>query len=123
MDEDKRIDEDKLTEGQCDSPETCAVEKKKGISEDWLALWLGLFIFVLSLGVFGGVDILGWGISTKEWTDSSKAMQAVSKTFQGVKGEISKIDGQKVTLKKADGKEETLIVKEDASSLKVGDKY
>jgi len=123
MDEDKRIDEDKLTEGQCDSPEVCIVEKKKGLSEDWLALWLGLFIFVLSLGVFGGADILGWGVSTKEWTDSSKAMQAVSKTFQGVKGEIARIDGQKVTLKKADGKEETITVKEDVSSLKVGDKY
>ena len=24
------------------------VEKAKGISEDWLALWLGLFIFILS---------------------------------------------------------------------------
>lgn len=43
MDEDKRIDEDKLTEGQCETPEVCIVEKKKGISEDWLALWLGLF--------------------------------------------------------------------------------
>lgn len=123
MDQERKIDEDKLTEGQCDSPETCAVVKKKGISEDWLALWLGLFIFVLSLGVFGGVDILGWGISTKEWTDSSKATQAVSKEYQGVKGEITKIDSQKVTLKKADGKEETITVKEDTSSLKAGDKY
>jgi len=123
MDQERKIDEDKLTEGQCDSPETCAPEKKKGISEDWLALWLGLFIFVLSLGVFGGIDILGWGISTKEWTDSSKATQAISKKYQGVKGEITKIDNQKVTLKKADGKEETITVKEDTSSLKAGDKY
>jgi len=123
MDEKNRIDEDKLTEGLCNSTETCAVEKKKGISEDWLALWLGLFIFVLSLGVFGGADILGWGISTKEWIDSSKATQAVSKQFQGIKGEITKIDSQKVTLKKADGKEETITLKEDISSLKVGDKY
>lgn len=123
MDESSRIDEDKLTEGLCDSPEPCAPEKKKGISEDWLALWLGLFIFVLSLGVFGGVDILGWGINTKEWSDSSKATSAVSKQFQGVKGEITKIENQKITLKKADGKEETITLKEDASSLKVGDKY
>jgi uncharacterized membrane protein YadS len=103
--------------------ETRAAEKKKGISEDWLALWIGLFIFVLSLGVFGGTDILGWGISTKEWTDSSKATQAVSKKFQSVKGEITKIDNQKVTLKKADGKEETITLKEDTASLKLGDKY
>ncbi|MGC2064390.1 MAG: putative sulfate exporter family transporter [Thermodesulfovibrionales bacterium] len=123
MDQERKIDEDKLAEGQCDSPQSCALEKKKGISEDWLALWLGLFIFVLSLGVFGGADILGWGISTKEWTDSSKATQAVSKKFQTVKGEITKVDNQKVTLKKADGKEETITVKEDTSALKAGDKY
>jgi uncharacterized membrane protein YadS len=123
MDEAKSIDEDKLTEGLCNSVKTCAPEKKKGISEDWLALWIGLFIFVLSLGVFGGADILGWGISTKEWIDSSKATQAVSKQFQSIKGEITKIDSQKVTLKKADGKEETITLKEDTSSLKVGDKY
>ncbi len=98
-------------------------EKKKGISEDWLSLWLGLFIFVLSLGVFGGIDILGWGTSTKVWTDPAKAISPVSKYFQGVKGEVTKIEGQKVTLKKADGKEETITVKEDTSGLKVGDKY
>lgn len=98
-------------------------EKKAGISEDWLSLWLGLFIFVLSLGSFSGMDLLGWGASTKVWTDASKAIVPVSKTFQGVKGELTKIEGQKLTLKKADGKEETITVKEDVSALKVGDKY
>jgi len=99
------------------------IERKKGISEDWLALWLGLFIFVLSLGIFGGADILGWGISTKTWTESSKAMQPISKTFQGIKGKITKLDGPKVTIKKADGKEETITVKEDTAALQVGGKY
>lgn len=121
--QEKRIDEDKLTEAHCDNPETCKPAPKKGISEDWLSLILGLFIFVLSLGIFGGVDILGWGISTKIWTDPAKATAPVSKTYQSVKGEITKIDGQKLTLKKADGKEETITVKEDTSGLKVGDTY
>ncbi len=98
-------------------------EQKNGMSEDWLALWLGLFIFVLSLGLFGGMDILGWGINTKVWTDPAKAMSPVSKTFQGVKGEITKIEGQKLTLKKADGKEESITLKEDVTALKVGDTY
>ncbi|MGE5239358.1 MAG: putative sulfate exporter family transporter, partial [Chloroflexota bacterium] len=97
-------------------------EKKGGISEDWLSLFLGTIIFLLSLGVFANVDILGWGASNKTWTDLSKSVQPVSKAFQGVKGEITKIDGQKVTLKKADGKEETVTVTE-AAALKVGDKY
>ncbi len=119
----KGINEDKLTEAHCDSPATCAPSKKKGISEDWLALWLGLFIFVLSLFTFGGTDILGWGINTSVWMDPAKAMSPVSKTYQTVKGEITKIDGQKLTLKKADGKEETVVVKEDTAALKTGDKY
>ncbi|MBM4135268.1 MAG: putative sulfate exporter family transporter [Nitrospira sp.] len=97
-------------------------EKRKGISEDWLSLWLGLLIFVLSLGVFAGVDIFGWGTKTSTWTDLSKALSPVSKHFQTVKGEITKIDGQKVTIKKADGKEDILTIK-DTAGLKVGDKY
>ncbi len=98
-------------------------EKTKGLSEDWLALWLGLAIFVLSLFTFSGMDILGWGVNTSVWMDPAKAMSPVSKTYQAVKGEIVKIDGQKLTLKKADGKEETVTVKEATAALKVGDKY
>ncbi|MDQ7838731.1 MAG: putative sulfate exporter family transporter [Thermodesulfobacteriota bacterium] len=98
-------------------------ENKRGISEDWLALWLGLFIFVLSLGAFGGLDILGWGTKTKVWMDSSKAISPVSKNYASVAGVITKIDGQKLTLKKADGKEETVTVTEDTAGLKVGGEY
>ena len=98
-------------------------EAKKGISEDWLALFLGLIIFLLSVGVFLKMDILGWAAGNAVWTDISKSTAPISKAFQPVKGEITKIDGQKVTIKKADGKEETLTVKEDASTLKAGDKY
>ena len=55
----KKIDEDKLTEGQCDSEETCKIEVKKGwLSEDWLSLRLGLFIFILSLSSFHGYDLM-----------------------------------------------------------------
>ncbi|MDH4230850.1 MAG: YeiH family protein [Nitrospirota bacterium] len=98
-------------------------EKRQGISEDWLSLWLGAFIFILSLLAFAGGDILGWGIATKEWTDISKAMSPVSKTYVSVTGEITKIDGSKLTLKKADGKTEEITVKEDTAALKVGDMY
>ena len=98
-------------------------EKAKGLSEDWLALWLGLFIFVISLFTFSGTDLLGWGINTSVWTDPAKAMSPVSKSFKGVSGEIVKIDGQKLTLKKADGKEDSITVQESTTNLKVGDKY
>lgn len=121
MAEDKRIDEDKLAEAKCETVETCA-PGKKGVSEDWLSLWLGLFIFFISLVAFTGTDLLGWGISTTPWKDISKAMSPVSKKLVPLKGEITKIDGQKVTLKKADGKEEAINVK-DTAGLKVGDQY
>lgn len=97
-------------------------EHKGGINEDWLSLILGVVIFLFGLGVFGGYDLLGWAANTRTWTDASKIVQPVSKAYQGVKGEVVKIEGDKVTLKKADGKPETVVVKE-AATLKVGDKY
>ncbi len=98
------------------------VEQKKGVSEDWLAFWLAVIIFIISLFSYAGIDPLGWVVSTKEWTDSSKAIAPTGKIYQSVKGEITKIDGNKITIKKADGKEEAITVK-DASIYKVGDIY
>lgn len=120
----QKIDEDKLAEGKCDSVDTCKREEKKGcLSEDWLSLWLGLIIFALSLGVFQGADILGWGVKTSVWSDVSKAFKPVSINYETVKGEISKIDGQKITLKQADGKEVTVTIKDDPTTLQVGQQY
>ncbi|HEY6911165.1 MAG TPA: putative sulfate exporter family transporter [Myxococcales bacterium] len=56
------------------------------LSEDWLALWLGLFIFVLSLGVFSGVDLLGWGVKTNVWIDAGKALAPFSKRYAALSG-------------------------------------
>ena len=57
-----------------------------GWSEDWLAVVIGLFIFLLSLGVLGGVDILGWGVKTKVWVDIGKAIEPISKGWASVGG-------------------------------------
>ena len=65
------------------------MEGKKGISEDWLSLWIGFFIFVLGLGLFVGLDLLGWGVKTSVWTDITKAISPVSGTFKGMPGLIS----------------------------------
>jgi len=62
------------------------MEEKKGISEDWLSLWMGLFIFVLGCGVFVGWDILGWGIKTNVWTDITKSMVPFSKSLKSMPG-------------------------------------
>ena len=55
-------------------------------TEDWLAVVIGLLIFVLSLGVLGGADILGWVVTTSIWTDVSKALAPAAKTYAGLGG-------------------------------------
>jgi uncharacterized membrane protein YadS len=62
------------------------MEEKKGISEDWLSLWMGLFIFVLGLGLFVGVDILGWGVKTNVWLDITKALGVKSAALSAMPG-------------------------------------
>ena len=93
------------------------------ISEDWLALILGLVIFGLSLGSFKGTDILGWGAKTGVWTDPGKAISTISAKYKGVEGEITKIEGQKLTLKGKDGKESSVTVEGDITKLQVGQQY
>ncbi|HVS25718.1 MAG TPA: putative sulfate exporter family transporter [Burkholderiales bacterium] len=58
----------------------------QGISEDWLSVWIGLLVFVLALGVLVGADTLGWVVTTGVWTDISKALAPVSKTYTSVGG-------------------------------------
>ncbi len=65
------------------------METKKGISEDWLSLWLGLTIFVLSLGVFANIDLLGWGTKTSVWTNAVAAFAPISKTYASLSGATS----------------------------------
>jgi uncharacterized membrane protein YadS len=63
-------------------------EKAKGISEDWLAVWIGLFIFVVSLGAFIGMDVLNWGVTTGVWTNVTKALKPISATWIGGFGSL-----------------------------------
>jgi uncharacterized membrane protein YadS len=65
------------------------MEEKKGISEDWLSLWLGFAIVVLGLALFLGLDVLGWGVKTKVWTDITKAIAPISGAYKGMPGLVS----------------------------------
>jgi len=56
-------------------------QRKPLLSEDWLSLLLGLFIFLLSLGIIFNIDILGWGIKTSTWVSLSQAFSTVSKNY------------------------------------------
>ena len=93
------------------------------LSEDWLALILGLVIFALSLGSFGGKDLLGWGAKVGVWLEPAKAVTTISSKYQGVTGEITKIDGQAVTLKTKDGRSVGITTDTDTAKLKVGDTF
>jgi len=66
-------------------------QRAQGISEDWLSLWIGLAIFVLSLGLLVNADLLGWVVTTSVWTDLSKALSPVSKAYAGLGGLASLI--------------------------------
>ncbi len=57
---------------------------KPGLSEDWLALIIGMFIFLLSLLQFAGIDILGWAVTTGIWTDITTALKPVSASCVGL---------------------------------------
>jgi len=58
----------------------------KGLSEDWLSVWIGLLVFVLALGMLAGTDVLGWVVTTGVWTDLSKALNPVSKAYSALGG-------------------------------------
>jgi hypothetical protein len=62
------------------------VEIAPRISEDWLSLIIGLFIFVLALAGIANVDLLGWLVTTSTWTEVSKALGTVSKSYAWLGG-------------------------------------
>jgi uncharacterized membrane protein YadS len=66
-----------------------ATQAPPAISEDWLAVCIGLFVFLLSLGLLFGKDILGWAVTTSVWTTPAKALAPASKNFSTLSPWIS----------------------------------
>ncbi|KYH32385.1 YeiH family protein [Neomoorella mulderi] len=60
-------------------------------SEDWWALWIGLFIFFLGFLKITGADLIGWVVKTNMWLDLSKALSPVSDVYKGLPGIVSLI--------------------------------
>ncbi len=59
------------------------------LTEDWLAVCLGLFVFLLSLGLLFGVDVLGWTITTNVWTAPGRALAPASKSYANLPALVS----------------------------------
>ena len=66
------------------APSPPAVQPR--LSEDWLAVCIGLGVFVLSLGLLFGADVLGWVVTTAVWTAPAKALVPVSKAYKALPG-------------------------------------
>src|SRR5258707_11858176 len=56
------------------------------LSEDLVAVVLGLAVFLVSLLSLLGADALGWLVTTSVWTDPATALAPVSKAFAGLGG-------------------------------------
>src|SRR5438477_2277996 len=56
------------------------------LTEDGLSLAIGLVIFAGALGALGGVDLLGWAVSTSVWIDPAQALTTVSKAYAALGG-------------------------------------
>src|SRR5215468_1825253 len=56
------------------------------LSEDWLAVIIGIAIFALSLVGAAGPDLLGWVVTTAAWTDPGKALAPFSKAYAALGG-------------------------------------
>jgi uncharacterized membrane protein YadS len=63
-----------------------AIEKAPWITEDWLAMWIGLLVFGLAAAGLYGQDFLGWAVTTAVWTDLGKALGTASKAYAGLGG-------------------------------------
>lgn len=59
------------------------------MTEDWLAVCLGLLLFVLALASLAGADLLGWAVRTSIWTRISAALGPASKAYAGLPGSVS----------------------------------
>ena len=56
------------------------------INEDWLAVVLGLAIFVLALAALVNFDLIGWVVTTSVWGNLGQSLKATSKGYASLGG-------------------------------------
>src|ERR1700758_3702841 len=56
------------------------------LNEDWLAVILGLSIFILALAGLVHVDLIGWVVNTSVWSNFGLALGPASKNYASLGG-------------------------------------
>ena len=62
-----------------------AVSKDR-LTEDWLAVVIGVAVFALALFSLGGIDLLGWAVTTSVYADITAALAPVAKAYGAIGG-------------------------------------
>jgi uncharacterized membrane protein YadS len=62
------------------------VALKTSLTEDWLAVAIGLLVFVLALVSVAGTDLLGWAVTTSVYTDVAQALNPFAKAYAWLGG-------------------------------------
>ncbi len=57
------------------------VPVRRGLSEDWVSLIIGLLIVLLAFVGATGTDLLGWVTATSVWTDVTHAVKPTAKSY------------------------------------------
>lgn len=60
--------------------------RSPAITEDTLAVWIGLAVFALGLISINGPDLLGWLVNTSVWLDPAKALGTVARGYSDLSG-------------------------------------
>src|SRR6202012_4819925 len=56
------------------------------LTEDWLAVVIGVLVFGLALVSISGTDLLGWGVHASVYTDVSQALAPFAKAYAWLGG-------------------------------------
>src|SRR5262249_16151541 len=67
-------------------PAPRAADSTALLNEDWLAVILALFVFVLALVGLVHFDRGGWGVSTSVWGNIDQALGPASKSYASLGG-------------------------------------
>ena len=62
------------------------VALKAQLTEDWLALVIGVFVFGLALISISGVDVIGWAVTTSVYNDLGQALNPFARTYSWLGG-------------------------------------